>query len=555
MDESKNTELIRWSDRGDSFIVIDEDEFARTLIPELFKHNNYASFVRQLNMYGFHKRVGLSDNSMRASERKNKSPSEYFNPYFKRGHPNLLWLINKPTKNVSGKKSVRKGAKVDETKEGDSDDEMDGVEETINVNNYPKNLQSSSAISTAPETQLPGRELALQQQLGQVQQKQNLLFSALHRMQLQHNQILAENRRFQELHERHDQSLNAILSFLATVYNRRLDGQTSQNLNIAQIFQSSVPQDGLRANGNVMEMEDDPNTSHSSSGRLSPSPMRHKAQRLLMAPPSQDQSTDMAAVGKTSSLTANMSHGKGNMEAGGDAMRLHEDPRSTSGAGFIEEVFDSPGDTSSPKIALNHEPPDKPAQADIMQLIESTNRTYASPAPSTGTEIPDVLSQYEGGKGMSQAQLTTEERNDMLSLMSQTLTNSDNGNIPPMIAPVTPPNFGTQLEYTSAELEDLLRMQHENDDQLGDISKQLDGSLSPSIDLDQFLDTGAYYDNNTLPDNLGDFANFDTMPGFGFGDYNDLNKFENPGDVQGTPDALSEPQKSNGQRSPKRRKA
>ena len=90
LDDGKNTELIRWSDRGDSFVVLDEDEFAKTLIPELFKHNNYASFVRQLNMYGFHKRVGLSDNSMKASERKNKSPSEYYNPYFKRGHPNLL---------------------------------------------------------------------------------------------------------------------------------------------------------------------------------------------------------------------------------------------------------------------------------------------------------------------------------------------------------------------------------------------------------------------------------------------------------------------------------
>lgn len=48
LEDGKNTDLIRWSDDGNSFIVLDEDEFAKTLIPELFKHNNYASFVRQL---------------------------------------------------------------------------------------------------------------------------------------------------------------------------------------------------------------------------------------------------------------------------------------------------------------------------------------------------------------------------------------------------------------------------------------------------------------------------------------------------------------------------
>ncbi|KFY91598.1 hypothetical protein V500_04585, partial [Pseudogymnoascus sp. VKM F-4518 (FW-2643)] len=95
VNDPKNDELIHWSEGGDSFVVLDEDEFAKNLIPELFMHNNYSSFVRQLNMYGFHKRVDPSDNSMKASERKNKSPSEYYNPHFKRGHPNLLRLIKR----------------------------------------------------------------------------------------------------------------------------------------------------------------------------------------------------------------------------------------------------------------------------------------------------------------------------------------------------------------------------------------------------------------------------------------------------------------------------
>ncbi len=88
------------------FVVLDEDEFAKTLIPELFKHNNYASFVRQLNMYGFHKRVGLSDNSMKASERKTRA-QRILQPVLPARHPNLLWLINKQKVVTRGRRAGR----------------------------------------------------------------------------------------------------------------------------------------------------------------------------------------------------------------------------------------------------------------------------------------------------------------------------------------------------------------------------------------------------------------------------------------------------------------
>lgn len=35
---------------GNSFLVLDEQRFAKEILPKLFKHNNMASFIRQLNM-------------------------------------------------------------------------------------------------------------------------------------------------------------------------------------------------------------------------------------------------------------------------------------------------------------------------------------------------------------------------------------------------------------------------------------------------------------------------------------------------------------------------
>ncbi|KAJ2078720.1 Flocculation suppression protein [Coemansia sp. RSA 988] len=47
--------LISWTAEGDCFKVTDPPEFSQTVLPSYFKHGNWQSFVRQLNMYGFHK--------------------------------------------------------------------------------------------------------------------------------------------------------------------------------------------------------------------------------------------------------------------------------------------------------------------------------------------------------------------------------------------------------------------------------------------------------------------------------------------------------------------
>eukprot|EP00833_Pecoramyces_ruminatium_P006195 jgi/Orpsp1_1/1180227/evm.model.c7180000072571.1 len=55
LEDQSYKSIISWGDNGDSFVVKDATEFSRNVLPKHFKHNNFASFVRQLNKYDFHK--------------------------------------------------------------------------------------------------------------------------------------------------------------------------------------------------------------------------------------------------------------------------------------------------------------------------------------------------------------------------------------------------------------------------------------------------------------------------------------------------------------------
>nr|XP_036297418.1 heat shock factor protein 4 isoform X1 [Pipistrellus kuhlii]KAF6318517.1 heat shock transcription factor 4 [Pipistrellus kuhlii] len=91
--------LIRWSPSGTSFLVNDQSRFAKEVLPQYFKHSNMASFVRQLNMYGFRKVLSIEQGGLLRPERDRV---EFQHPSFVRGRGQLLERVRRKAPALRG---------------------------------------------------------------------------------------------------------------------------------------------------------------------------------------------------------------------------------------------------------------------------------------------------------------------------------------------------------------------------------------------------------------------------------------------------------------------
>ncbi|KAA1469320.1 hypothetical protein DENSPDRAFT_772555 [Dentipellis sp. KUC8613] len=191
VNDPNNNELIRWADSGDSFFVLDHERFAREVLGRWFKHQNFASFVRQLNMYGFHKIPHLQQGVL-----KSESDIELWNfehPHFHRGQPDLLCLIQR-------KKQAPQG----------------GAAEDV----VPDNKDAAQASTTHPTNAQILDINSIINGIAAVKRHQQTISADLNELKNSNQHLWQEALAARERHKSHQDTINRILKFLASVFGR-----------------------------------------------------------------------------------------------------------------------------------------------------------------------------------------------------------------------------------------------------------------------------------------------------------------------------------------------
>ncbi|KAF9268057.1 hypothetical protein L218DRAFT_853452 [Marasmius fiardii PR-910] len=258
-DPSTN-DVICWSDNGDSFFIHDHERLAKEHLGNWFKHNKFASFVRQLNMYGFHKIPHLQQGVLRSDS--DAEHSQFAHPDFHRGQEDRLIFIERK-KQPAGN---RDGNAID-----------------LSLGTSPN---APSQSSTAPSQQLDWHSIVTG--ITAIRRHQTNISNELNELK-QSNQVLwQEAMEARERHQRQQDTINRIIKFLAGVFGQQVSTSPRESDDDRSTPHPAVPGARLMIEGRksgsgggkveITEVQDEENMSPTYS--RDPSPRKSSCRRV-----------------------------------------------------------------------------------------------------------------------------------------------------------------------------------------------------------------------------------------------------------------------------------
>ncbi|KAK6463018.1 HSF-type DNA-binding-domain-containing protein [Scheffersomyces coipomensis] len=311
VNDPNNKKYIRWNDNGQTFQVYHREEFMRNVLPKYFKHNNFASFVRQLNMYGWHKVQDINSGTLSNGSIGNNNDNvgsddeilQFENPNFIRGQEELLDKIvrNKPTTNQS------------------------------NDENGANNLNVLNNSTTNTINQINFQILI--NELDQIKMNQLAISEDLRRIRKDNKTLWNENFMARERHSTQAQTLDKILNFLSVMYGNNSGAGKILEVNDVPFnnLNSNVGNNNNAVDKSVNDLYNDANNVYAQAQSSAGQPFKKQPLMLTQKPFKQSPKSSSSS---TTSTRHNSSINPANRTSVAE-----------SSTGSIEEIMRSIGNT------------------------------------------------------------------------------------------------------------------------------------------------------------------------------------------------------------------